>query len=409
MGDYENALEYATRALVLNLKYSSDNNVADSYSEIGAIHRKLQDYPEALLFMKQAKRIYQELNNKPALASSYLSMATAYLDLGDDENALKFAEAGSELCQEFDLHPLLISSSKLLGLIYLKSGRFEESAHCFKRLSELMDEQYSEVTTRLISVEEADYLKKKIEAQSESYRLKNIELEHTLSVLNKLISVISHDVRGPVSNVATALRMIHNDEFDEATSDELIPDLVESMDGVSSLLSEILLWIESQHFKANISELMKTINLIPLLQSVIQMYTSQMKQKQIKLKYKISSANIDVVSEPNALKAVFRNILSNAIKFTPCGGTIHIALESLNTNTTITFSDTGIGMSQEEIDKLLEHKLGSKLGTNADFGMGIGLKLSIHYLKIMGATLKINSEPGKGSSFKITINNPEQN
>ncbi|MDZ4120910.1 MAG: tetratricopeptide repeat-containing sensor histidine kinase, partial [Candidatus Cloacimonadaceae bacterium] len=324
MGDHETALDYATRAMVLNLKYSSDSNVAASYSDIGAIHRKMDNYTEALLFMKQALMIYKKTDNQPSLASTYLNMASTYMGIEDNEKALKFAEAGSKICEELELQPLLITSSKLLGHIYLKSGRFEESARSFLRLSELMDEQYIEVTTRLISVEEADYLKKKIEAQGESYRLKNIELENTLSLLNKLISVISHDVRGPISNAAAAMRMIHNREFDESTSSELVPHLIDSMEGVSSLLSEILLWIDAEHFKTNIAELMKKLNLTPLLQNVIQMYTSQMRQKQIQLNYEISSANIDVVSEPNALKAVFRNILSNAIKFTPCGGTIHI-------------------------------------------------------------------------------------
>ncbi len=407
IGDFETALEYATRALVLKLKYSSDSSVADSYNSIGTIHKKNQDYPEALLFMKQALRIFKELDNGPSLASAYLNIASIYHDMGDHEKALKYAEAGSEACRSLELQPLHITSSKLLGHAYMQMGRFEESARSFLNLSELMDEQYNEVTTRLISVEEADYLKKKIEAQSESYRIKNIELENTLSVLNKLISVISHDVRGPVSNVATAMRMMHNHEFDEPECNEMIPDIIDSMEGVSSLLSEILLWIESQHFDANISELMKKVNLTVLLQNVIQMYTSQMKQKQIQLKYEISSANIDVVSEPHALKAVFRNILSNAIKFTPDGGTIQIVVESEENNTIITFSDTGMGMRKDEIEKLMNHTLGSKQGTSGDFGMGIGLKLSIHYLKTLGASLNISSEPGKGSSFKITINNPE--
>ncbi len=404
--EYETALKYATRALVLNLKYSSDSSVADSYMNIGRIHNKGGDFAEALLFFKQALRLYKLTDNKPSLTSSNLNIANTLMEMGELDKALSYAEEGNELCQILKLHPLLISSAKIRGSIFQQLGRFEEATACFKTLADLMEEQYTEVTTKFISIEEAEYLRHKIEIQSDSYRQKNVELENTLAVLNRIISLISHDVRGPVANVASALRLIVSEEIEPEDQAELLSDIIDSVDGITSLLSEMLLWIDSEHFESNISSLKKKVCLTELLHSVIQMYTSQLKQRQIRLKYEIPSSHVEVLSEPNALKAIFRNILSNAIKFTPDGGTIQIRVEVEDKKVIITFTDTGSGMCQEEIDKLLEHKLGSKYSTQGEFGMGIGLKLSIHYLKVLGADLDISSDAGSGCSFKITISNP---
>ncbi len=422
--DYDNALEYALRALVIHLKYFSDAHIADSYNSIGSIHKNGGNRNEALLFLKQALRLYECGQDRSALSNCYLNIGQLYMDLDRNDDAYLYLIKGYELAQEFDNNPMLISSCRLLTAYYSKIKDHENALKYSEMLCELYKEITDEVTSTFISQQEADYLRHKIELQSESYRLKNVELKNSnriirkqskdlkkvntelhnnIEVLNKLISVISHDVRGPIANTAHALRMIKAGKFDTETTGELNDEIIQSMDSLTDLLTEILLWIESKGSTTALVNILRPIAVDPLIENIRRMYQSQIMQKNIQFEFVAADKYSYAQTEPNALNIVLRNIISNAIKFTPDNGSITVNIVETADEIMINVQDSGIGMSQTEIDHLLKNKIKSRQGTTQEFGMGIGLKLCIHYLKLIDADLNISSEQGKGSLFCIKL------
>jgi len=221
---------------------------------------------------------------------------------------------------------------------------------------------------------------------------------------NKLISVISHDVRGPISNAVLALKMINDNEFDPQETQAILKDLVISLDETTYTLTEIMLWIDnSSHQKLCTANLIQT-DLLPIISSVLQIYNSQIKQKNLALNYQINRASVKITTDPNALKVIIRNILSNAIKFTHPEGSITIKILENDSLVELHITDTGIGMSPDQITRLYRQSLKTTLGTSKEGGFGIGLKLSLHYLKLINAELKIESTPGIGSTFCLIVN-----
>ena len=109
-------------------------------------------------------------------------------------------------------------------------------------------------------------------------------------------------------------------------------------------------------------------------------------------------------ADPKMVYAVFRNLLSNALKFTNTGGTITVSARSHGDTVEIAVTDTGIGMSQEQREKLFRIDVKSSTpGTASEEGTGLGLILCKELIEKNGGEIGVESEPGKGSTFRFTL------
>ncbi len=420
---YDEALKYAYKALELQKRYYPDEHVAETMITIADTMLKLERYAEAESHLERALSILSD-RNQSQIASARLSLGQLYLVTQRYDQALDNIKMAYDLSHDLEITQIKLSSTELMADYYVEVGEFEESVKYFKLLTELQEEQFTEISEKMISRQEAEYLRHKIEEQGESYRLKNVELEasnilinrqakalkksnkelqNSMTMLNRLISVISHDVRGPVASSAAALRMITESRLDESTRDELLRNMLDTLDSTADLLTEIMIWIESRSYSTSIERLMRKVDMNSLLQNVIKLYSGQIIQKQISLKLDLRDEICEAYTEPNTMKIVLRNIISNAVKFTPEAGQISIFCAPVQDYIQIRIKDNGCGMSKEEIDKLLKQKMHSQKGSCQEIGMGMGLRLSLGYLKLLDAELKIASVPQQGSEFIINI------
>jgi signal transduction histidine kinase len=145
------------------------------------------------------------------------------------------------------------------------------------------------------------------------------------------------------------------------------------------------------------------MDLNPIITGILRLYNNQIKQKRLTVQMVSQNDMTIVLSEPNTLKIILRNIISNAIKFTHEGGSIQIAIYSKDDKSYVRITDNGIGMTDSQIQSLLKSKLSSHVGTNQELGLGIGLKHCISYLKALNAELEISSTLKQGSSFTVKL------
>lgn len=424
LGRYEEALNLAFEGLELRKKYFGESNLSLCYNNIGAIYGHLKEYDKSLEYYQKGLALFQVGYLEDSKANCLASMADIYLKKGDLEQAMSYAEQAREISSKLNLVKLDEQICNLFLEIYSKMGKMDLALEVAKKHIEILNSKITELSDNMISKTEASYLRRKLEEQSESVRLQNAELQNsneliqqkseelsrtnkdlneTITMLDTLVRVISHDVRGPVATSAALLRMILEGEFATEDRDNFLRDMTESLDETADLLSQMLIWIEANKHSSGISHLKRQVDLASILNSVVKMYNAHLKQKKISLNYKPWEGNLLIKSEPNALKTVFRNIVSNAIKFTCEGGEISITVSEEASWATVIIRDTGVGMTPEEIEKLLAQTMVSKEGTMKEFGMGIGLKLSLNYLKLLGADLKIDSSKGYGTTFTVKL------
>lgn len=238
--------------------------------------------------------------------------------------------------------------------------------------------------------------KRKIELQTR-------ELTQANSLKDKMFSVISHDLRSPISSIKLALDFISNGFLKpgEELYNDTIKDLVKTTDEAYVLLENLLGWAKSQ---SNILKVVpESLDLKPLASSVAGLLKLTSENKKIRIENNIPEGII-VFADMQMIQSVIRNLLSNALKFTPENGLIEMNAVKMDTEVKISIKDSGVGISQPNLKRIFDQDQPVKtFGTNKESGSGLGLILCKDFVEKNGGRIWVESEEGKGSTFSFTI------
>lgn len=224
------------------------------------------------------------------------------------------------------------------------------------------------------------------------------------SIKDKIFSVIGHDLRSPIGSIKMTLDFLKGDlgkQYSIEDFRETIDVLAQTTDEVFGLLENLLGWAKSQ--SGNLAVLPEDIKVNELVNSIYLLHKGILHQKNVHFEQHVDEGTI-VYADLNMLKTVLRNLVSNAIKFTPKGGTISITTNNTREFTRIIVSDNGVGISAENMIKLFDDKQHlTTYGTDNETGSGIGLILCNSFVKKNNGRLLVESKVGKGSSFTIEL------
>ncbi|MGV8121500.1 MAG: PAS domain S-box protein [Candidatus Xenobiia bacterium LiM19] len=233
-----------------------------------------------------------------------------------------------------------------------------------------------------------------------------LELKKLNSTKDMFFSIIAHDLRGPFNGIInlSGLLMDSEKKSDTAAVAEYVALIHESGKNVYTLLENLLEWARIQMNKVEF----KPENLVfrDVLNNTLQLLRDQAMNKHISIEQFSNVA--DVYADANMLASILRNLISNAIKFTPQSGTVTIRALDDEHNVEISVIDTGTGIApelQERLFKLSENT--TEQGTEGEKGTGLGLLLCKEFIEVHGGAIRIESEEGKGSAFIFTLPRPE--
>ena len=229
------------------------------------------------------------------------------------------------------------------------------------------------------------------------------EIQAQKKLKDRFFAIISHDLRGPVSSFQ-GLSQIISLYIQQAKYDELekmLGEVDQATDQLSKLLDNLLNWASSE--LSQIPYNPEMINLSSMINDLRGIFQSTAKTKNITIQSEIDK-NITLWADLNSTVTIFRNLIHNALKFTPEGGTITLKATTKNEQVLIDVHDTGVGMSDEKIKKLfvLSDKA-STYGTKGEKGIGLGLQLVNEFTKLNKGLLAVSSDEGKGTTFTITL------
>lgn len=228
------------------------------------------------------------------------------------------------------------------------------------------------------------------------------ELKELNDNKNKFFSIISHDLRNPVKNIALMSElMLTNTENKSYDSVKLAQMISGSANNLSSLLDNLLKWSRIQ--MNNIEIDLEEIDIHKITIDVIRHQASNALNKKIEI-YNFIQNNTFAYADQNMITTVLRNLLSNAIKFTEKGGKIEFYSIVKNSFIEISITDNGIGMPQEIADKIfsIDFKHSTK-GTNKEEGTGLGLKICKEFIDKNKGNISVISGFKKGTTFNITL------
>jgi PAS domain S-box-containing protein len=234
--------------------------------------------------------------------------------------------------------------------------------------------------------------------------LKNEELQKINAEKDKFFSIIAHDLRGPFSGFLGLTEMLaeKSSEMSKDTTQQIAVLMKDSATSLFQLLGNLLEWSRMQRGLA-VFEPVSTILMNKIIE-ILPLAATAAEKKNIAIRYQIDD-DLIVFADSNMLAAIFRNLVSNAIKFTPKGGTITISAKSDSDKwVEISVNDTGIGMSGKTIDQLFTLDINTnRKGTDGELSSGLGLLICKDFIEKHNGTLSITSEVDKGSTFSFTL------
>lgn len=232
---------------------------------------------------------------------------------------------------------------------------------------------------------------------------KNKELQKLNSEKDKFFSIIAHDLRSPFNGLLGLTQLMRDElhNFTEEDIHHIAVSLNNSAANIYSLIENLLEWSLIQRGMVDYTPTEHFLH--DLVSNLISIFDAA-KKKDIHIRLEIP-ADTRVYSDANMLSSIMRNLIGNAVKFTPKGGIIVIRAKTLSNRTTeISVNDSGIGMTKEMIDNLFRlDENTSRKGTDGEPSTGLGLIICKDLIEKHGGKIWAESEEGKGSKFCFTI------
>ena len=238
--------------------------------------------------------------------------------------------------------------------------------------------------------------KEALKAHSENLKELNIHKE-------KIFSVLSHDLRSPLSSIiGTSGALISGfNKMENAEVEKMLRIINKSSKKLLNMLDNLLNWAKIKYASETFSP--ENIKLPNLMKKVFDVLQGNAAMKGVTLNNKIEE-DVFVFADEKMVLSILQNLISNAIKFTQEGGEITATAKRKEDKIIVKIKDTGIGMSKEIQEKILNSEAESlSKGTNSEKGTGMGLLLVKEFLEKIGGRMWVESKKGKGSSFYFTL------
>lgn len=371
-GDYKRAIAYASRSHKEAIKGGFKEQIRDASLKLSELYSDLKDYEKAFNFQSEYLAYRDSINNEETIRKM-ADLRTEY------EVSQKQAEVDLLNIQKRNQQ---IVGAGLIAVVLLAGAlafTFYRNNKEKQRINVVLQEQ-----------------KEEIEAQRD-------QLDEMNKSKDKFFSIISHDLRGPVhafKGMSRLIKMyIDYNSIEELA--ELNQHFDKSVDQLSTLLDDLLEWAVAQ--QGNMPYNPEKVSLNELSNDLIGLFSNMAQAKKIELQTELQG-DVLLWVDSNSVRTILRNLINNALKFTPEGGSIILSGSIKQGMGVIKIKDTGIGISRDKLEtlfKLAEHKI--SWGTDGEKGLGLGLQLVYEFSKMNGGNIAVESEEGIGTTFTLTV------
>jgi signal transduction histidine kinase len=229
------------------------------------------------------------------------------------------------------------------------------------------------------------------------------ELEKLNIQKDRFFSIVAHDLRNPFQGLLGLSDVLTNnfDQFDKEETKELCLDINHSANTLYGLLENLLSWSRIQMGTLKIKEEKGDLRI--MVNDSIAAFADNAREKNLRVANNVGIDH-EILADINMINTVIRNMVSNAIKFTPRDGLVEINAREEGEFIILDITDTGVGMDSGDMEKLFDYKSHfSRPGTENEYGTGLGLILAKEFVEENGGKIEIKSEKGSGTTFSIYL------
>ncbi|WP_212004233.1 ATP-binding protein [Chitinophaga sp. HK235] len=459
----DSALIYLYKSEKLKKALRDERGLAYTYENLGIVAMLEEHYDVALQYHLLSAQYYKATDNQPGLTKASLNLAEVQTQLGDLKSAEKNLDAAKALNEKLGNVKNEMIYYKIRFKLDSARNDYASALRHYKAFSERNIDYFNLEKSRQITRSQMKYetekkqrensmLKKEQQLhlatiqqqqvlvlsgaalflalllitvmvyrlykhQQELYRQlnsktqevslqnhiileQNATLENLNQVKDKIFSVISHDLRSPLAILEGLLFLLKDEKMDAQQFRFYTDELWRDVKNTAYMMDNMLQWASNQ--MKGISVKSDDFDLTLLLNQEFELLQTLARQKDVKLSHELKSA-ILVYADPDMIRLVLRNLINNAIKFTPGGGEIVISSRFENGEAEVTIKDNGTGIPADDQHRIFSNIYYSTTGTRNEKGCGLGLHLSKDFVERNHGRIWFTSVHGEGSCFYFTV------
>ncbi|RED91896.1 signal transduction histidine kinase [Marinoscillum furvescens DSM 4134] len=443
---YDSALVCFERSKAIYEQLGDDSSgLAYNLGNIGLVKAEQGELEEAERNVRDAIEQLKAHQDHYGIAIFLTYMAEIYQRKGLLNGARSFADSSMRISKRYGLKNEIRDNSLRLADIYAMSSDYETAYKFHQQYVELKDSiANDELYNRMENLESAfELAKKQGEVDLLKARQKNQQIIITTAIIvtiiltllaivifryyrakakinkvleeqkrsleslnetkDKFFSIISHDLRGPINSFHGISHMIKHFVKTKDTDQllEVADDIDRSVDRLSNLLDNLLNWAMQQ--QGQFPYVPEKLSFNEVAADLLNIFANMAKGKQVRLINDLQG-EMTLWADRNTTQTIFRNLISNALKFTPPGGQVKVSGHCEEEKAVIRVSDTGVGMSVAKLNKLFEvHGEKSTFGTAGEKGLGLGLLLVQEFVEMNGGHIEVQSTPHEGTAFTVKL------
>ena len=423
------AAKYLTNAIEISSKYKITYNQAYAFISYSTFLNLQKDYKDACKYAIRGQALANQLGNVWFRGNAALQLHKSYAGLGKFQEAYKYSNQYSDLKDSLkSTEGIQKLTSYSLNLNFASKQHKAELQQLEKDITykQKIKQQrlilsfgfiivvmaiitvfyYRQKTGHLKTIailgdKNNEILKQKADLNEAAQKLSGLN-----TLKDRLIGILAHDLRTPLSTLKGVFELFQDKTL---TMDEMlamIPNIIRKLEYTSDFLDTLLFWINSQ--VENADPVSKSFDLRSIAAYEIINHSEQAESKGIRLIDRISEPAI-ASADPESIRIVIRNLITNAIKFSRENDTIEISARLHSDKYyneeyyVVTVKDTGVGMSDKQVERLFKGKVSSGTGTNNESGTGMGMMFCRDLVEKSGGKIWVNSRPGYGTEFSFTL------
>ncbi len=422
--DFSRAISYIDTSLEIAKRYKIIYNQAYALIGLADVYNQQKDYKNAYKFALEGQQLSVKLGNLSVKANAALQLSKALAGLGKSAQAYEFLNEYINFKNQLKSNESIEKSTSYnfeltfaLKERQLKQQQYEKDLIYRQKANSqrLINTIFVVIILAMVLISGVYYREKKkqqninvmLEHKNHEVLDQKADLDEQAKKLNdlntlkdRLISILAHDLRAPLSTLRGLFGLLQDDTITHQELVEMIPSVLKKLEYTSDFLDTLLFWINSQMESFDIS--VKQFSVSELVQNEAESNKDEAASKGINFMTDIPDG-LTATADPNSIRIVVRNLITNAIKFSDKNDTIHVSAYQTDLKIIVKVTDTGVGMSPEQLNKLFKSKVDSKNGTNNESGTGMGLLFCKDLIEKCNGEIWATSEPGVGTVFTFSI------
>ena len=396
-GNPKEALRYALQGYALAIKTKSDKQIALTAKFLQQLYGAKKDYESAYKFAviyQENSQVLDVESQKKISAGITLKYESYKKDL--ENKALKAEAEKQEIHLQHQQMKLVFGGVLLIAMLILMVILYDH-----KQKLALTNQKLQDANRQMhIQNKEIHRQKEELSGQADLMQQQNEQLVKDNIFKNTLFSIISHDLRSPFVSITAFINLMKVNKSMSAELKPIIDLFGRDISILTNMITNLLAWSKAQ-LNGDKLNLVLT-DLFFLADENIELFAATAKEKNITIINEVPDDSI-ILTDKERLDIIIRNLVGNAIKFTPNGGEVRLQVKEQSDTLALVVNDNGRGISDKYLAKLFAQQRFTTLGTSKERGSGLGLLLCKELAASIHADIAVESQEGKGSSFSIML------